>query len=115
MVLYSVLRIQRLVSCFTIAGLVLLFSLQSEMSDVSPNEEFTTSLGADQSIRITVRPVSSVHNTRGGLLGGAKTNCITFTHSFVVKNTRSDSVHIKVSEQVPLSTDERIKVHCMSI
>ena len=77
---------------------------------MSPNEEFTTSLGADQSIRITVRPVSSVHNTRSALLGGAKTNCITFTHSFVVKNTRSDSVHIKVSEQVPLSTDERIKV-----
>ncbi len=83
---------------------------QSTMSDVSPGEEFVSSLGADQSIRITVRPVATVHNTRTAMLGGAKTNTITYTHTFLVKNTRSDSVNIKVSEQVPLSTDDRIKV-----
>ncbi len=81
------------------------------MSDVSPGEEFVSSLGADQSVRITVRPVATVHNTRTAMLGGAKTNTITYTHTFLVKNTRSDSVNIKVSEQVPLSTDDRIKVH----
>ena len=86
-------------------------SPQSELSDVSPNEAFTTSLGADQSIRITCQPVATVNSTRTAILGGAKTNYITYTHSFVVKNTRSDSVQIKVSEQVPLSTDDRIKVY----
>ena len=65
---------------------------QSTMSDVSPGEEFVSSLGADQSIRITVRPVATVHNTRTAKLGGAKTNTITYTHTFLVKNTRSDSV-----------------------
>ena len=61
-----------------------------ELSDVSPNEDFTTSLGVDQSIRITCQPIATVHNTRSGLLGGAKTNLITYTHAFQVKNTRAD-------------------------
>ncbi len=78
------------------------------MSGVSLREEFVRSLGVDQSVRITVRPVATVHNTRTAKLGGAKTNTITYT---LVKSTRSDSVNIKVSEQVPLSTNDRIKVH----
>ena len=35
---------------------------------------------------------------------------MTYTHTFEVKNTRQDSVSIQMSEQVPLSTDDRIKV-----
>ena len=85
------------------------YPFQSQLSDVSPNEEFTTSLGVDQSIRITCQPVSTVHNTRGRLVGG-KTNSITYSHVFVVKNTRSEEINIQVLEQVPLSTDDRIKV-----
>ena len=88
--------------------------LQSELSDVSPNEEFTTSLGVDQSLRITCQPVEAVHNTRSGLLGGSKANSITYTHKFLVKNTKSHSVQIHLSEQVPLSTDDRIKVCILS-
>ena len=86
------------------------FHLQSEFSDVSPNEEFTTSLGVDHSLRITCQPVEVVHNTRGGLLGGSKTASITYTHKFLVKNTKSHTANIHLSEQVPLSTDDRIKV-----
>ena len=77
---------------------------------MSPNEDFTTSLGADQSIRITCQPITTVHHTRSGLLGGAKTSLVTYTHVFQVKNTRADVVDIKILEQVPLSTDDRIKV-----
>ena len=39
------------------------------MSGVSLREEFVSSLGADQSIRIIVRPVATVHNTRTAMLG----------------------------------------------
>ena len=78
---------------------------------MSPGEDFTTSLGVDQSIRITCQPIGTVHHTRSGLLGGAKTNLITYTHVFQVKNTRADAVHMKLLEQLPLSTDERIKVY----
>jgi hypothetical protein len=77
---------------------------------VSPNEEFTASLGVDQSLRITCQPVESVHNTRSGLLGGNKAASISYTHKFLVKNTKDHSVNIHLSEQVPLSTDDRIKV-----
>ena len=81
---------------------------QSELSDVSPNEDFTTSLGADQSIRITCHPVAVVHGSKSGVL--SKSSVITYTHLFHVKNTRADAVQLQVSEQVPLSTDDRIKV-----
>ena len=81
--------------------------LQSELSDVSPNEEFTTSLGVDQSVRITARPVGVVHGNTGVL---TKNKLVTYTHTFVVKNTKTDTVSVQVSEQVPLSTDDRIKV-----
>ena len=77
------------------------------MSGVSPREEFVSSLGAASQVRITM---ATVHN----MLGGAKTNTITYTHTSLIKNTRSDSVNIKVSEQVPLSTDDRIKVQQLS-
>ncbi|XP_064397637.1 uncharacterized protein LOC135344361 [Halichondria panicea] len=79
------------------------FITKSTMSGVSPREEFVSSLGAASQVRITM---ATVHN----MLGGAKTNTITYTHTSLIKNTRSDSVNIKVSEQVPLSTDDRIKV-----
>ena len=80
---------------------------QSELSDVSPNEEFTSSLGVDQSVRITARPVAVIHGNTGVL---TKNKLVTYTHTFVVKNTRSDTVSVQVSEQLPLSTDDRIKV-----
>lgn len=91
-----------------------IFCMQSELSDVSPNEDFTISLGVDQSLRITCQPVQAVHNTRSGVLGGKKAASITYTHKFLVKNTKAHSAIIHVSEQVPLSTDDRIKVNVYS-
>ena len=88
-------------------------ALQSELSDVSPNEEFTISLGVDQSVRITARPVSAVHGSHSGVL--KKNKLVTYAHSFVVKNTKTDAVSIQVSEQVPLSTDDRIKVRVQAV
>ena len=79
---------------------------------MSPNEEFTISLGVDQSLRITCQPVGVVHNTRSGLR--SKTTSNTYTHKFQVKNTKAHPVIIHLSEQVPLSSDDRVKVRiCM--
>ncbi len=86
--------------------------MQSELADVSPNEEFTTSLGVDQSLRITCQPVGVVHNTRSGLR--SKTTSITYTQKFQVKNTKSHPVSIHLSEQVPLSSDEKVKVNAIT-
>ena len=104
----------RTVITCTLSFLNLIMRSQSQLSDVSPSEDFSTSLGVDQSIRITCQPIATVHNTRSGLLGGSKTNLITHTHTFQVKNTRADQVHIKLLEQLPLSTDDRIKVGYLS-
>ena len=94
---------------------ILFIDFQSELSDVSPNEEFTTSLGVDQSLHITCQPVGVVHNTRSGLR--SKTTSITYTQKFQVKNTKSHPVSIHLSEQVPLSSDEKVKVcsYCVVI
>ena len=39
-----------------------------------------------------------------------KSSLQTFTHKFSVKNTQPNVVKLMISEQVPLSTDERMKV-----
>ena len=85
---------------------------QSVLSDVSPNEDFTCSLGADQAIRITCHPIAVVHGNTGLLI---KSSLLTYTLSFDVKNTRPESVSLQVYEQVPLSTDDRIKVKILPI
>ena len=43
----------------------------------------------------------------------SKSSVVSYTHTFDVKNTRADTVQIQVSEQVPLSTDDRIKVETL--
>jgi hypothetical protein len=83
------------------------FVAKSELSDVSAGEQFTSSLGVDQGIRITCQPVAVLHSTARGL---SKNKVLTYTHAIKVKNTRQDEAEIEVSEQVPLSQDDRIKV-----
>ena len=39
-----------------------------------------------------------------------KSNLLTYTHVYAVKNTQANVVELKVMEQVPLSSDERLKV-----
>ena len=56
---------------------------QSELSDVSPSEQFTTSLGADQAVRITCQPVAVVHSNTRGL---SKNKLLTYTHVVKVRD-----------------------------
>ena len=39
-----------------------------------------------------------------------KSNLLTYTYVYAVKNTQANVVELKVMEQVPLSSDERLKV-----
>lgn len=48
-----------------IVGHFSFYLLQSQLDDTSPNEEFTTSLGADQSIHITCHPMKILRGTAG--------------------------------------------------
>lgn len=51
---------------------------------------------------------SPSHSPTSGML--TKNNFVTMTHFFKVKNTQANPVKLKVMEQVPLSSDERLKV-----
>ena len=81
--------------------------LQSSLKDVSPSEEFQCSLGVDPSIRLTTVPVKIVRGQTGLI---SKSVSMGYKHVFEVKNTKQQQVKVVLSEQLPLSTDERIKV-----
>jgi len=74
---------------------------------VSPTEEFHCSLGVDPSIRLTTIPVKVLRG-QSGLI--SKSVTVGYRHMFEVKNTKQEQVKVTLSEQLPLSTDERIKV-----
>ena len=80
---------------------------QSKLCDASPNEDFTLSLGADQSIRVTCNPVIV---TRGYTRGLLKNNLDVYVHTIDIRNTKENPIILELQEQVPLSTSEKIKV-----
>ena len=80
---------------------------QSKLCDASPNEDFTLSLGADQSIRVTCSPILV---TRGNTRGLLKNNLDTYVHILDIRNTKENPIMLELQEQVPLSTSEKIKV-----
>eukprot|EP00731_Ephydatia_muelleri_P007217 Em0003g1465a len=86
------------------------FIAKSKFLDESPNEYFTLHLGVDQSIRITSHPIAITRgNTRS--LTRQSNQTITSVHIINVKNTKtSEAVSVELTDQLPLSTDERIKV-----
>ena len=74
---------------------------------MSPSEEFHCSLGVDPSIRLTTIPVKVLRG-QSGLI--SKSVTVGYRYMFEVKNTKQEQVKVTLSEQLPLSTDERIKV-----
>ncbi|GAU98934.1 hypothetical protein RvY_10006 [Ramazzottius varieornatus] len=77
------------------------------LKTVSPQEDFTCSLGVDPAVRITYRPVRKF-NEQTGLL--QRSNVVTYVQEVDIYNTREESIHIVLQEQVPRSTEDRLKV-----
>ena len=71
-------------------------------------EDLTLHLGAEQSIRITPHPVVTVRGNTRSI--GKSNQTVTSTHVIDLKNTKDSVVAIDVSDQLPLSSDEKIKV-----
>ncbi|XP_006816058.2 protein F37C4.5-like [Saccoglossus kowalevskii] len=86
------------------------FVAKTSMKSVSPSEEFTCSLGVDPSVRVAYRPIHKYRET-GGII--SKTTTTTYRQVIEVKNTRQDAIKITVHEQLPLSSEEKIKVHLL--
>jgi len=61
----------------------------------------------NSSIRLTAIPVKVLCG-QSGLI--SKSVTVGYSHIFEVKNTKQEQVKVTLSEQLPLSTDEKIKV-----
>jgi len=89
------------------------FVTKSSIPNVSPQEKFGCSLGVDPAIRVTYHPQSKKKRRTGSLLN-AKTNITSFERKITVTNTRTSRVpRLRISEQIPTSESEKIKVNLL--
>ncbi|EAW25180.1 uncharacterized protein NFIA_106680 [Aspergillus fischeri NRRL 181] len=80
------------------------------LPNCAPNDAFNISLGVDPSILVTyAKP--SVRRVGGGFF--SKEHTAVFRRTCWVKNTKSIAVDLIVSEQVPLSEDDKLRVQIL--
>ena len=77
------------------------------MRDVYPMEEFDCSLGVDPAVKITYKPQKK-YRASSGLISKVISN--THEQMIEVKNTHDYDIKIMVTDQLPRSADDRIKV-----
>jgi len=83
------------------------FVAQSHMKSVSPSETFDSFLGIDAAVKIEYKPSDKFNETSGMF---QKSSSETIQQRTSVKNTKSIDVDIVVADQIPVSTDDKIKV-----
>lgn len=88
------------------------FVAKSQLKAVSPQEEFTCSLGVDPAIRIEYKPARKFHEETGLL---SKSSVTTHEQKINIKNTRSDTIKITVVDHLPLSSEEKLKVRVINL
>lgn len=77
---------------------------------MSPNESFNCSLGVDPQLKVTYHPRSKKTRSQGGLLQ-SRTITTAYHQKVTIKNTRSATIkRLLVRDQIPVSSDQRIKV-----
>lgn len=83
------------------------FVTHSSIDNVCVGDAFELSLGTDASIKVEYKPVKKLSDTQGLI---SKVNVENIRHETHLTNTKAAEVTIYVYEQVPLSSDEKIKV-----
>ena len=100
------------------------FVTKTSLKSVSPNEEFSCSLGwyllvcalyilllfnsgADPSVKVVYKPVSRVRGESG--LINVSVNFL-YTQITEITNTRNEPTTVLFTDQIPLSRDEKLKV-----
>ncbi|KAJ1548765.1 hypothetical protein HK405_015507, partial [Cladochytrium tenue] len=88
------------------------FVARSSIPHVAPQESFSTSLGADGAVRVTYHPrVRKLKQPTGMVFASSKMQTTAFAQRVTVRNARLAPLHrLVVRDQVPVSTDARIKV-----
>jgi uncharacterized protein (TIGR02231 family) len=87
------------------------FVTHSSISNVCLGDTFDLPLGTDASIKVEYKPAKKLSDTQGFISKIHHENVRRGTH---LTNTKSTEVIVYVYEQVPLSSDEKIKVKLIS-
>ena len=83
------------------------FITHSAIDNVCLGDTFDLSLGTDASVKVEYKPVKKVTDTQGLI---SKVHHENVRHETHLTNTKPTEVTVYVYEQVPLSSDEKIKV-----
>jgi uncharacterized protein (TIGR02231 family) len=83
------------------------FVATGQMSNVNPMEEFESFLGQDPSVKVEYKPPSKFRETTGIMKG---TSVVRMERKTVIKNNKEIPVELIVTDQIPKSEDDKIKV-----
>jgi len=83
------------------------FVATSTMKAVSPGEDFESFLGVDPAIKVEQKPTKKVRDKRGFF---TKEDVDNYHHITVIKNTKKVPLKIVLKQQLPYSSDTKIKV-----
>ena len=83
------------------------FVAKTQLQSTGPQGEFVCSLGVDPSIKIDYKPLKKYEEQNGII---SKSRVTKYVQVIAVKNTSSSAIKIKLSEQLPLSNNEKVQV-----
>ena len=88
------------------------FVPHTKMLGVAPKEEFWTFFGVDRGLHIYHKFLRKYEKTSGNVFG-KKMHTITYEYEIEVTNHKQTTEEIIVWDQLPISSDEAIKVHLL--
>ena len=88
------------------------FISKSTMKNVSPGEEISCSLGVDPLVKVSLKAGDSYQSRQAGWISKG-TVSEEYNKVTSVKNLKKKPISVKVVESVPVSEDERVKVHLL--
>ena len=98
--------------CFNLYALFFYIQGSIKKQHVSPAEFFSCSLGVDPQLKVTYHPLQKKTKASGTALLSTKTLSQAFLQRITLKNTRRTQVRkLIIRDQVPVTTDSRIKVN----
>ena len=83
------------------------FVTHSSIDNVCPGDTFDLPMGTDASLKVEYKPEKKITDTQGLI---SKTLHENIRHETRIMNTKPIEITVYVYEQIPLSSDEKIKV-----
>lgn len=81
---------------------------KTSLNSVAPQEEFLCNLGVDQGIKIIYKPIFKYRESTSS---NSRTVSLTFKQLIEIKNLHDLNIHLIVKDQLPVSSEDKIKIH----